>query len=64
MNINEMLDTVIAALEEAKTQVEFAACRTMLHNIEPQVDNAIAKVTDARTVLNYIKQDYCKKKPN
>lgn len=64
MNINEMLDTVIAALKEAKYQVEFAACRTMLHNIEPQVDNAIAKVNDARTVLNFIKQDYCNKKPN
>lgn len=59
-----MLDTVIAALEEAKHQAEFAACRTMLHNIEPQVDKAIANVNDALTVLNYIKQDYCNKTPN
>lgn len=64
MNINEMLDTVISALKEAKHQVEFAACRTMLHNIEPQVDKAIANVNDALTVLNYIKQDYCNKTPN
>lgn len=58
-----MLDTVIAALEEAKHQVDVAACSTMLHNIEPQVDTAIAKVNDARKVLNYIKQEYFKK-PN
>lgn len=61
MNIQEMLDATIAALEEAKTQVEFAACRTMLHSIEPQVDKATEKVNDARTLLNYIKQEYCKK---